>query len=321
VTLIISGDGVRRLLSLQDCIDAVEQAFRAHGEGRVEAGVLSVHAHDGAFHTKSAIAGPWFGVKTNANFPSNPSAHGLPTIQGVMLLFDAGDGRPLAVIDSIELTAMRTAAASAVAAKALARPGSSTAMIVGCGPQGRMHLEALALVLPLTRAVVLDADEQRAKDCASEMSAKLGIPVTATSDLHQEADVWVTCTTSRTAFLDLEHVRPGAFVAAVGADNPAKSEITPRLMARSRIVTDVTDQCVDIGDLRHAIAAGAVPRGDVVAQLGEVIARSTAVRRTPDDIVIFDSTGAGFQDTAAAAVIYERARRDSGYLDVQFRAT
>jgi alanine dehydrogenase len=103
-------------------------------------------------------------------------------------------------------------------------------------------------------------------------------------------------------------VKAGAFVAAVGADNPSKSEITPELMAASRIVTDVTDQCVEIGDLHHAIAAGMVKRSDVVAQLGEVVDRGIPIRRSDDDIVVFDSTGAGFEDTAAASVVYERAR-------------
>ena len=134
------------------------------------------------------------------------------------------------------------------------------------------------------------------------------MPVVALESLDApDTDVWITCTPSRTAFLRREHVKPGALVAAVGADNPSKSEITPELMAASRVVTDVTGQCVEIGDLRHAIAAGAMRREDVVAQLGEVVAGQRKVRRSDDDIVVFDSTGAGFQDTAAAAVIYEHA--------------
>lgn len=299
MTLSLSADDVRRLLPLDDCIDAVEAAFRAHGEGRIEAGVLSVHARDGAFHTKSALVDGYFGVKTNANFPSNPSRNGLPSIQGVMILFDAINGVPLAVMDSAELTALRTAAATAVAAKYLAKRGAESVIVVGCGKQGRMQLEAVRKVLPLKRAFAFDVDPERAR----------GLDATAVHSLDNiDADIWITCTPSRQAFLRLGHVQQGAFVAAVGADNPTKSEITPELMAASRIVTDVTDQCVEIGDLHHAIAAGAVSRSDVVAQLGEVIDRGINVRRRDDDIVVFDSTGAGFQDTAAASVVYERAR-------------
>jgi alanine dehydrogenase len=303
VTLTLTGDDVRRLLPLDDCIAAVEAAFRAHGQGRIEAGVLSAHVHDGAFHIKTALVGGYFGAKANANFPSNPARHRLPAIQGMMLLFDASDGRPLAVMDSGELTALRTAAATAVAAKYLAPRRAETVIVVGCGKQGRVQLEAVRHVLPLKRAFAFDADPERARSFARDLDT------TAISSLDGvDADIWITCTPSREAFLRVDHVKPGAFVAAVGADNPSKSEITPELMAASRIVTDVTEQCVEIGDLHHAIVAGAVKRSDVVAQLGEVIDRAMTIRRTDDDIVVFDSTGAGFEDTAAASVVYERAR-------------
>lgn len=299
----LSADDVRRLLPLHDCIIAVEAAFRAHGQGRVEAGVLSVHADDGAFHIKTALLGGYFGAKTNANFPSNPSKLGLPAIQGVMLLFDARDGRPLAVMDSAELTALRTAAATAVAARYLAKRGAGTVIVAGCGRQGRMQLQAVRHVLPLKRAFCYDADVERSRSFARDLDA------TAVTSLDRvDADVWITCTPARVAFLGLDQVKPGAFVAAVGADHPAKSEITPELMAASRIVTDVTEQCIVIGDLHHAVDAGVVKRSDVVAQLGEVIDRGIDVRRGDDDIVVFDSTGAGFQDTAAASIVYERSR-------------
>ena len=299
---------VLRLLSLDDCIAAVEEAFAAHGRGEVEAGVLSAHAPGGAFHIKTSILGSYFGAKANANFPSNPEQRGLPSIQGVMLLFDAHDGRPLAVIDSIELTALRTAAATAVAAKHLARGDAKSVTIVGCGKQGRVHLDAVTRVLPIRRAFAFDWERERARSFARDMSERLDMPVVALESLDaSDTDVWITCTPSRTAFLRREHVKPGALVAAVGADNPSKSEITSELMAASRVVTDVTGQCVEIGDLRHAIAEGAMRREDVVAQLGEVVTGQRKVRRSDDDIVVFDSTGAGFQDTAAAAVIYEHA--------------
>ncbi|HEX9162274.1 MAG TPA: ornithine cyclodeaminase family protein [Thermoanaerobaculia bacterium] len=321
MALIVTAADVRRLMSLSDCIAAVEEAFRAHGEGRVEAGVLSAHGAGGVFHIKTAAIGRRFGAKANANFPSNPARRGLPAIQGLMLLFDSGDGRPLAVLDSIELTAMRTAAATAVAAKYLAPQNATTVAIAGCGKQGRAQLEAIARVLPVKRALAFDVDCDRALQYAAEMSGRLRVPVTARESLEGiDAGVWITCTPSPTPFLHRSHVKPGAFVAAVGADNSSKSEIAPELMAGSRVVTDVTDQCIEMGDLHHAIAAGAMTRDDVVAQLGEVIATNRNVRTTEADIVVFDSTGAGFEDAAAAALIYERAR-EAGCLDVQFGAT
>jgi alanine dehydrogenase len=117
----------------------------------------------------------------------------------------------------------------------------------------------------------------------------------------------VTCTPSRKAFVTLEHVAPGTFVAAVGADNPEKSEIEPEVMRTSGVVVDVLEQAATIGDLRTAIATGAMTRYDVRAELGAIVAGRAPGRRTDDEIIIFDSTGAGFQDTAAAALVYERA--------------
>jgi len=296
MTLLLTGSEVAALLTLDDCIAAVEEAFRAHGEGRLHPpGILSAHEERGAFHIKTASVNGRFGAKANANFPGQT-----PSIQGVMLLFDTNSGRVLAVMDSIELTVLRTGAATAVAAKYLARKESRTAMIYGAGRQGRVQLEAITRVLPIERAFVHDVDATRAATYAEEMSAKLGIPV---SRGPYAADVVITCTPSREPFLN----EPASFIAAVGADNPSKSEIAPSLMRKSRVVADITEQCAEIGDLRAAIAANVMTREDVHAELGEIVAGRKPGRANGDERFIFDSTGCGFQDTAAASIVYDRA--------------
>ena len=223
MTLLLTGSDVAELLSLDDCIAAVEEAFRAYGEGRLHPpGILSAHEDRGAFHIKTAAVNGRFGAKANANFPGNRD---LPTIQGVMLLFDAEDGRILALLDSIELTILRTGAASAVAAKYLARRDSHTAMVYGAGRQGRVQLEAISRVLPIDRAYVHDVDAAKAETYAREMSDKLGFKISC--DLSPvTCDLIITCTPSKQAFL----TNPAPFIAAVGADNPLKSEISPALM-------------------------------------------------------------------------------------------
>ena len=135
-----------------------------------------------------------------------------------------------------------------------------------------------------------------------------GAPAASPAEIRT-SDIILTCTTSRTPILHASDVKPGAFIAAVGADNPAKSEIDPELMAASAVVTDITEQSATIGDLHHAIAAGLVTRDHVRAELGQVVAGAKRGRIFDDEIIIFDSTGAGFQDTAAAAIVYERARQ------------
>jgi ornithine cyclodeaminase/alanine dehydrogenase-like protein (mu-crystallin family) len=228
----------------------------------------------------------------------------------VIVLCDAGDGRPLAVMDSIEVTIRRTAAATALAARHLARPESETITIGGCGHQGRAQLRALARVLPLRRAYASDADPEAAQRYARELSAELGIEVTPVTELAAavgRSDVCVTCTPSRRPILFKDQVAPGTFVAAVGADSADKQELDPALMAASVVVTDVLEQCATIGELHHALEAGLLTRADVHAELAEVVVGRKPGRRSAAEIIVFDSTGTALQDVAAAAVVYEKA--------------
>ena len=152
----------KSLLSLRDCMAAVENIFRLQGQGKIPApGILGVKAPGGGLHVKAGLLPGdrnYLVAKLNANFPGNNPHFGLPTIQGVIVVFDAKNGVPLAILDSIDITIKRTAAASAVAAKYLARKESSVATICGCGQQGRAQLRALFMVLPLTKIYAFDVN-------------------------------------------------------------------------------------------------------------------------------------------------------------------
>ena len=319
-TRILTRRDVASLLDWDECIAAVENAFRLHAEGRSLApGVLGVPARDGAFHIKAAgleLGRVYFAAKTNGNFPDNPRRLGLPAIQGVVVLCDAADGRPLAVMDSIELTVRRTAAATAVAARRLARADTDSVTICGCGTQGRAQLHALARVLPLERAYAFDANAATAQAFAADLGRELDLEVMVASDLPgalARSGACVTCTPSRNAILFREYVRPGTFVAAVGADSEDKQELDPQLMAASIVVADVLEQCARIGDLHHALEAGAMTRAGVHAELADLVTGARPGRRSPDEVTIFDSTGTALEDVAAAALAYEKAvERDVG---------
>lgn len=315
-TLLLSRADVAELLTLEECITAVEEAFRQHGEGRTAAPkVLGMHAADGGFHVKAAMLGTspsYFAAKLNGNFPYNRQRFGKPTIQGLILLCDAANGTPLAVMDSIEITILRTGAATAVAARRLARPDSKTVTVCGCGIQGHVQMRALQKVLPLRHIYTFDLDPDRAKKFAQELSQETGITAEAVPDLAsavRKSDVCVTCTPAKKFFLYRDYVKPGTFVAAVGADNEDKQELDPELLASSTVVADILDQCVEIGDLHHAISAGLIQRGNVHAELGELVAGRKTGRTSPDEITVFDSTGTALQDVAAAALVYERAAK------------
>jgi len=324
-TLVLARTEVARELRMPECIEAVERAFLRHArQETIAPGVLSAHVEGGGFHVKSAgLLGtadgrPVFAAKVNANFPGNPDRHGLPTIQGVIALFDAADGRLLALLDSIEITSLRTAAATAVAARYLA-PDAGTVTICGCGEQARHQLRALACVRSLRRVMALDLHQERARRFASDMAAELQLDVTVIrdpDDAARDTGIWVTCTPAQRWFLGRAHVAAGAFVAAVGADHPEKQEVEPALLAASVVVADVLEQCATIGDLHHAIAAGLMRREDVRAELADVVSGRRPGRLSPDEIVVFDSTGTALEDVAAATLVYERARSSGAGLRV-----
>jgi alanine dehydrogenase len=313
-TLLLGRAEVAGLLDLGECIAAVEEAFRRHGEGRaLGPASLGVPSRGGGFHVKAAgldLSRPYFAAKVNGNFFDNSARFGLPNIQGVIVLCDAENGYPLAVMDSIEITIARTGAATAVAAKYLARPDSRVATICGCGNQGRIQLRALARVLPIRRVLAYDPDEERSRRFVEEMERELGIPVHPARDLEtavRRSDVCITCTPSRRFFLKERMVSPGTFIAAVGADDPRKQEIEPALLASSKVVADVLAQCAEIGEIHHALEAGLLSRDAVHGELADLVTGRKTGRTGAEEITLFDSTGTALQDVAAAAAVYEKA--------------
>ena len=321
-TLVLARREISELMTPADWLAAVETGFRAAAAGRAHAPPpMHIAGAGGAFHAKGAsleLERLYVALKLNGNFPANPEMRGLPTIQGAILLCDGADGSLLAILDSIEVTLRRTAAATALAARHLARPEAATILVCGCGAQGEAQLAALRDVLPLRRGFAWDRDPARA---GALTRAANGIE--AVADLAaaaRESDVIVTCTTAREPFLLADMVRPGAFVAAVGADSPDKSEIAPALMARALVVADVLEQCVEMGDLRHALAAGVIGREHVHAELAELVAGVKPGRTDEAQITLFDSTGTALQDVAAAARIYEQAAASGIGLRVELGA-
>jgi len=311
-TVVLTRSDVRRLLSLSDCVAAVERALRRQGEGLdPPPGVLGISVADGGFHAKAAVLGDYFATKLNANFPLNPRRGDLPAIQGAVLLARVADGRLLAVMDSIEITMQRTAAATVVAARALARADAATMTVCGCGTQGAIHLEALAIACALRRVFVYDLAPDTAARLARDAAERLGLAVEPTRDLAdavRASDIVVTCTPSRAPVIHADAVRPGTFIAAVGADSGDKQELEPRLLARATVVVDSLAQCAEIGELHHALRAGVMTPAAVPAELGQVVAGRRSGRTSAAEITVFDSTGTAVQDAAAAALVYERAR-------------
>jgi ornithine cyclodeaminase/alanine dehydrogenase-like protein (mu-crystallin family) len=307
------------LLTVSDCIREVENAFRARGERRLApSAVVGLELNGGSLHAKLGaleLDHHYAAAKINANYPDNPSVRGLPVIQGLVVLFDASTGVPLACMDSAMITAMRTAAASAVAASYLAVSHASSAAFVACGTQARAHVQALRHVRPLKRFVLFDRDPAVAEAFAALLRGSEAA-VTIAGDARQAAhssEIVVTSTPSRAALLAVGDVSPGTFIAAVGADNEHKQEIAPSLLRAAAVIVDDLDQCSRIGDLHHALDEGIMRRDDVRASIDQIVAGTSNGRRGDDEIVIFDSTGVAIEDVAVAALAYKSAERtDTG---------
>lgn len=313
--VLLSGGDLQRLLQPQSAVEALREAYAALADNRGDQGrSIGFMVEGGSIHVKSGLlpgSHLAFVSKVNVNLPDNLKTHRLPTIQGVVVVADARDGRPLAIMDSIVLTGLRTAATAALAAGFGAKAESRSAAIIGCGAQAKYQVGALRSVFRLEEVRVFDIDRARAEAFAAASSTTTSrvTPALSVRAAAQGVDICVTCTTSKSAVLTDDLDLKGCFVAAIGADNPEKQEIAPALMRRARILVDDLDACASSGDLAHALREGAVSREQVHADLAELVAGRKLGRMSPDELVIFDSSGSGVQDVAAAWAAYREACR------------
>lgn len=313
--VLLSSADLRALVSSQMAIAAIDEAYNKLYLNRGDQGrSLGFSVERGSIHVKAGLlpgSHDCFAAKINVNLPGNVELNQLPTIQGVVVLVDARNGRPLAIMESMALTAIRTAATAALAARHGARKNSKRLAIVGCGAQAGYQLDAIAACFKLEDVRVFDVNAARAEVFARDHQSGRGFRCTSEPSIRdaiEGADICVTCTTSCSPVLTNDYELKGCFIAAMGADNPSKQEIAPALMRRSRMLVDDLDACAAGGDLYHALKTETVARADVHADLAELAANAKSGRQSEDELVIFDSTGSGVQDVAVAWVAYQRAR-------------
>lgn len=314
---ILTETDLRGLVPLDlEAIAAVEGAFEALATKAVAMPPilrLDIPEHRGEVDVKTAyvpgLSG--FAVKISPGFFDNPKL-GLPSVNGMMVLLSSTTGLVEALLlDNGYLTDVRTAAAGAVAARHLSRPDSSVAAIFGAGVQARLQLKALTLVRPITEARIWARDAGKADRAAAELSAELGIAVTAVADGERAvagADIVVTTTPSETPILMAGWLTPGQHVTAMGSDAEHKNELDPAAIAGADLyVADSLSQTRRLGELHHAIAVGAVFADAPFAELGAIVAGRNAGRPSTEALTICDLTGTGVQDTAIATLASDRA--------------
>jgi alanine dehydrogenase len=292
---------VRAAVSPREAYDAVREGFVAYarGEWSMPPKVYVENYPAGDFRAMPALGGGHALLKWVTSFPGNP-ARGLPTVTGLVLLSDAEDGRLLAVLDAAAVTALRTAAAGALAADVLARDDAGSWAIVGCGVNGA---EAARMLVALgRRPLVWDVDEARCGDVAGEVGGE----VAESAAKALACDVVITVTPGSTALYEPGSLRPGQHVSLMGADGPGKAEVAVDELARARLFCDDWAQASHGGELTAAVEAGAVTREDVT-ELGAVLTGAAEGRRDADEITLFDSTGLAIQDLAIARAAFAKA--------------
>jgi alanine dehydrogenase len=316
--LIVPEALVASLVTPEDAFAAVEATFAAmaRGEANNFPVVREALGEGRQYGFKSGLdrAGGMLGVKAGGYFPGN-AAKGIINHQSTVFLFDPDTGRPTAMVGGGLLTALRTAAASAVAIDRLARPEARVLGIVGAGHQAGFQLRAAAQVRRFERVIAWNLHPEMLPKLGA-VAADLGLPFEAV-DLAamREAEVIVTITSSPAASLMADHVAPGTHLSCMGTDTKGKQEVEPALVAGASVFTDEVLQTITLGEAQHAVGAGMLDASAIVP-IGEVLIGRHPGRRLPDEITLFDGTGVGLQDLAVAVVAVRRAREQGLGIEV-----
>lgn len=320
--LILNEDACRKLVGRAEAFAAVEQVFAAMASGaaynfpviREAIGHAdALYGFKSGFDRKSLA----LGLKSGGYWPGNEK-RGLTNHQSTVFLFDADTGRPQAMVGGNYLTAMRTAAASAVSIKHLARPDAEVLGIVGAGHQSAFQMRAAVEQRKFRKVVGWNLHPEMLSRLA-ETAGETGLPFEAVDldRLGAEADVIITITSSFAPILKRAQIRPGTHLACMGTDTKGKQEVEAELVAAATLFTDEVEQAITIGECQHAVAAGLVTP-DAITGLGAVINGTHPGRTSDDEITIFDGTGVGLQDLAVASAAVAKAAQQGGAMEFDF---
>ncbi len=305
--IILTQDDVTDLITMDECIKAVEDAFREYAEGRAEMPPkVYLDLGSGDLRAMPASLLGYAGVKWVNSHPENRKV-GLPTVMALLILNDPSTGFPLAVMDATHITNMRTGAAGGVAAKYLARKDSRVVGFVGCGTQALFQLDALSRLFDIELVKFCDLSKEAEKKF-ERYCKDSGLECTA-RDIRDvcKCDILVTTTPSRDPVVKGEWIEDGVHINAIGADAAGKQELDFEILKRAKIVVDDLEQAVHGGEINKAVAMGLMSANDVYATLGEIVSGRKPGREGDEEITIFDSTGLAIQDISVSKIVYEKA--------------
>lgn len=316
--IVVEKKEVRELMTMSEAIVLMKETLADLNEGKSEMSLRATNQLSyGNFYLLMPaylIEKKYFGVKLISIFPTNHNA-GLPSHQGVVLLFDASNGKELAVIDCVEITALRTAAVSAVATDLLSRKDSSVLGFLGAGVQARNHMEALIGIRKINQVLVWDISSEASDRFAIEMKAKHGIdvvPCETADEVVSMSDIITTVTLAKTPILNGKSLQPGTHINAIGASARAYREIDSLAVSRSKFYADKVESCLsESSDFLEPLAEGVITEKHLFAEIGDVVLGRKPGRESEEEITLFKGMGLAVEDIATAAYIYEKKRNAS----------
>jgi alanine dehydrogenase len=315
MSLILTGSEVMQVLDMDLALAAVEDAFRAYGEGRVnmppKAYLTLAHGDFRAMYGEIFLARDHIcGLKWVNVHLGNP-AKGLPTVMAKILLNDPDTGLEFADLDGTHVTDYRTGAAGGVAARYLARSDATRLGLVGAGAQARTQVAAILKVRPIREIVVFDRHREHAERFAGQMASAYGVKARASTEAAEAVagqDIVVTTTPSRAPVVQREWVSPGTHLNAIGADAAGKQELDPAILTAAKVVVDDWAQASHSGEINVPLTRGELTPEQVYGSLGDIVAGKKPGRQTPQEITVFDSTGLIIQDLGLGLAVYRRAQ-------------
>jgi ornithine cyclodeaminase len=325
--LVLNSSQIRELLPMADCIEIMSDALSALARDEVYQPLRSIIRPPGAKGLlglmpayRSGEQGA-FGLKAICVFPENP-LQGKDAHQGTVTLFSRDTGELLALMNASEITAIRTAAVSAVATRLLARENAELLGVIGAGVQARTHLAALATVRPIKRARVVAQNLSHAERLAAEMQPKFPFPIEPVKTNEQavrDADIVVTATSSQEPVINKDWISPGAHINAIGTHSPSSREIDSATMAVARIFVDRRESALnESGDYLLAAKEGVITPDSIVAEIGELLIGTKSGRASDTEITLFKSLGLAIEDVACAEYLYRKAQAQGAGTWVDF---
>jgi alanine dehydrogenase len=313
--LLLSEEDVINVLTIDDALEAVENAFREKGRGTIQMPpkiYVNFAKYEGDFRSMPSyfenldIAG----IKVVNAHPNNPRLYGKPTVMATIILLDPRNGVPLSIMSGAYLTAMRTGAAGGLATKYLARKNSKVLGLVGTGVQAKTQFQAINEVITLDEIRCYDITDETLKSCCREIE-NCGInviPCKSIQECIELADVISTTTPVNSPIIKADWIRNGVHINAIGADAEGKQELDPEILKKAKIIVDDMNQALHSGEVNVPLSQGIIVEQDIYAELGEVVVGNKQGRLNDLEITIFDSTGLSLQDVSTAAKVFEKAK-------------